>query len=439
LIATPFARGRPYIWGFVDQAFSSATNFGLTLLAGRVLGPGGLGVVAIAFAAYLLILAFQRALLTDPLVSSSAALASDDRSLAIRRGLTVDLFGAMGATLLLVVLGATIHGHAGRGLLIIAPWLLPALVQDFWRTILFQEQRAKAAAVNDACWGVAMVLTAPLAWLLDTDWAIAACWGSGALAGALLGFAQTRARPESPLNAFSWWRSRLWPFGRWLGVDGMVNAVASSATVFLLNGVLGAKGLGGLRAAQSLFAPLTLLLPAISLPGLPSMTRRLAASPRGAIGLAVRLSGTVSALAALYGAAMVVLGGNVIELVFGTSFSAYTNLALPIGVWQVVAGFSVGFTLLLTAQQRGRDLLLVGVTGSIGSVVFISLLAWTGGVTGAAWGYSFYAAVATALSAALALRSYRRTVRAEAGGIQLADAGVAHASSVTKLSSRKQA
>jgi O-antigen/teichoic acid export membrane protein len=407
------------------------------LLAGRALGPGGLGVVVIAFAVYLLILGFQRALLTDPLVSSSAALGADDRSLAIRRGLTVDLSGTTGATLLLIVLGVTIHGHAGRGLLIIAPWMLPALVQDFWRTVLFQERRAAAAAANDACWAVVMVLTAPLAWLLDTDWAIAACWGSGALAGALLGFAQTQVRPEPPLPAFSWWLARLWPFGRWLGAEGMVYAVSSSATVFLLNGVLGAKALGGLRAAQSLFAPLTLLLPAISLPGLPAIARTLAASPREAIGLAVRLSGSVTALAALYGAAMVLLGGNLIVIVFGNSFSPYTNLALPIGVWQVVAGFSLGFNLFLTAQQRGRDLLLIGVTGSVGALVLVPLLAWAGGVPGAAWGFSLYAAVATALSVALALRSYRLTMGAN--GLELAGSAVADTLSVTELTPHKQA
>jgi O-antigen/teichoic acid export membrane protein len=419
---SPFARNRPYIWGFVDQALSSATNFGLTLLAGRALGPSGLGVVVIAFAVYLLVLAFQRALLTDPLVSSSAALGSDDRSLAIRRGLTVDLFGAIGATVVLIVLGVTIHGHASRGLLIIAPWLLPALVQDFWRTILFQERRAAAAAANDGCWALVMVLTAPLAWLLDTDWAMTACWGSGALGAALLGFAQTHVRPDAPQNAFSWWRARLWPFGRWLGIEGMVYAVSSSATVFLLNGVLGTKAVGGIRAAQSLFAPLTLILPAVSLPGLPAIARRLAASPRGAIGLAVRLGTSVSALAALYGAAMIVLGTNLIQVVFGTSFGAYGNLAPPIAVWQVVAGFSVGFNLFLTAQRRGRDLLLIGVTGSVGSLVIVPLLAGVGGVTGAAWGFSLYAAVATALSAALAFRSYRLTVRTE--GLRLADKGV---------------
>lgn len=342
--------------------------------------------------------------------------------LAIRRGLTMELLGALGATLILFLLGLLVPGHMGRGFLIVAPWLLPALVQDFWRTVLFQERRAEAAAVNDACWAVVMVLTAPLAWMSGTDWAIAGCWGSGALAGALLGFAQIRVAPEPPLHAFSWWRARLWPFGRWLGVEGMIYAVTSSATVFLLNGLIGAKALGGLRAAQTLFAPLTLILPAISLPGLPAITRTLAISPRAAIGLATRLSGLVAVLAAVYGAAMVLLGGRLIPYVFGSSFDAFTNLAVPIGVWQLVGALGAGFGLFLTAQQRGRDLFVILVTGSVTSTAFISFLAWTSGVTGAAWGFAIGAGTATALTVALALRSYGLSARDN--GLRSGDAGV---------------
>jgi O-antigen/teichoic acid export membrane protein len=416
-------RSQGYVWGFVDQAFSSATNFGLTLLTGRALGPGGLGVVVIGLSGYLLALGLQRALLTTPLVSSSAALSSENRSLAIRRGLTMELLGALGATLILFLLGLLFPGDAGRGFLIIAPWLLPALVQDFWRTVLFQERRARAAAVNDASWAMVMLLTAPLAWMSGTDWAIVGCWGLGALAGALLGFAQTRSRPTPPRPAISWWRARLWPFGRWLGVEGMIYAVTSTATVFLLNGLLGAKSLGGLRAAQTLFAPLSLILPAISLPGLPAITRALAVSPRAALGLASRLSVLVAALAAFYVAAMVLVGGPLITYVFGASFDAFTNLAVPIGTWQLVGALGAGFGLFLTAQQRGRDLLAILVVGSATSIAFVSFLAWTSGVMGAAWGFTIGAVSATAFTVALTLRSYGLSVRD--GRQRAADAGVA--------------
>jgi O-antigen/teichoic acid export membrane protein len=407
-------RSRDYVWGFVDQAFSSATNFGLFVIAGRELGPRGLGVVTISISAYLLALGFQRSLLTTPLVAASAALKIEHRVLAIRTGLTIGLVGALGATLLLLLLGLVIPGNVGRAFLIIAPWLLPALIQDFWRAVLFQERRAKAAVANDAMWALFMGLTAPLAWFFATDWAIVGCWGAGALAGALLGFAQTRAQPISASVAFSWWRMRLWPFGRWLGLEGAIYAVTTSGTVFVLNGLLGPSALGGLRAAQSIFAPLTLILPAIALPGLPAVARALTASSGAAIRLAAALSGLVGALAALYVGAMVLLGGRLIPYVFGSSFAGFTNLAGPIGTWQLVGGLGAGFGIFLTAQQRGRDLLVIRVTGAVASTVFISLLAWTSGVVGAAWGFALGAGFATALTIALAVRSYERSARDQA-------------------------
>ena len=377
-----------------------------------MVGPGGLGVVVLGFAGYLLLLGFQRALLTTPLVSSSAALESAGRLLAIRRGLTIGLVGALGATLVLLLLGLTVPGNAGRGFLIFAPWLLPALVQDFWRAVLFQERRAKAAAMNDALWLVTMVLTAPIAWLVGTDWAVVACWGLGASAAALLGFAWTRLRPARLRSAFSWWRTRLWSFGRWLGAEGVVYAFTSTATVFLLNALLGAESVGGLSAAQSLFAPLSLILPAIALPGLPEMARMLAVSPRAAIALAGRLSALVTALAALYVGTMVLSGGRLIPLVFGVDFDPYASLAMPLGTWQIVVGLGAGFGLFLTAQERGRDLLAVRIMGSVASMVCVVLLAWKSGLTGAAWGFSVGAATATALSIGLAFRSYRFSLRA---------------------------
>ena len=51
--------GRKVAWGFGDQFFSSLTNFGLTIIAGRSLGPEALGVISIGFSAYVIDLVFQ--------------------------------------------------------------------------------------------------------------------------------------------------------------------------------------------------------------------------------------------------------------------------------------------------------------------------------------------------------------------------------------------
>jgi hypothetical protein len=50
------AQSRPrneIAWGVVDQGLSSATNLGISILAGRLLGPAGLGVIFLGFSTYL--------------------------------------------------------------------------------------------------------------------------------------------------------------------------------------------------------------------------------------------------------------------------------------------------------------------------------------------------------------------------------------------------
>jgi len=407
------ARTEGYIWGLIDQGFSSATNFALLVLAGRALGAQGLGIVVIGITAYLLALGLQGGLLTTPLVASTAALGKERRSPEISRGLAIVLGGALVATLVLLVAGLAVPGHAGRGFLIVSPWLFPALVQDFWRSMLFQERLAKRAAANDASWAVVMTITAPFAWWIGTDWAIVGCWGLGALAGAALGFGQLQVRLTPPWTALSWWRATLWPFGRWLGLDRVVYSLTSSTTLFVLNGLIGATAVGGLRAAQSVFAPLSLIVPAINLPGLPATARALALSVRDAMRLSARLTGAVTMLALLYVGAMLFLGGRVVPYLFGASFQPFKHLAVPIGVWQLVTAAGTGFAIFLTAQKRGRDLLVIRVSSAIVATTSISLLAWTHGVTGAAWGYTVGSGTASALTLLYAHRAYKRGLRVE--------------------------
>ena len=42
---------------------------------------------------------------------------------------------------------------------------------------------------------------------------------------------------------------------------------------FVVAGILGAGAVGGLRSVESLFAPLTVIGPALNLPGLPAVAR----------------------------------------------------------------------------------------------------------------------------------------------------------------------
>src|SRR2546421_621507 len=86
-------------WGFIDQGFSSVSNLGLTLLAARLLGPRGLGIVAIGFALYLVALGFQQTLISQPLVISTSTFAPSERSRATGCSLTATIVLGLTAAL----------------------------------------------------------------------------------------------------------------------------------------------------------------------------------------------------------------------------------------------------------------------------------------------------------------------------------------------------
>jgi O-antigen/teichoic acid export membrane protein len=396
-------------WGFVDQTLSSAITLALTILGGRAAGPAGLGVIVIGWTAYLLLLLFQRALVTRPLVSRSAAADRSERLEEGRRGLTATLGLAAAATGAFLVLGAAVPGSIGRGLLIFAPWVGIALVQEYWRALLFRDGRGNAAVVNEATWLLLLGALAVPAWLLESDAAVVAAWGCGAAAAALLGFLQARIAPAPVANAVAWWREA-WPFSRWLGLESVYYAAGSAAVALVLNAVIGPAAIGGLRAAQSLFAPLSLLTPAITLPGLPAMAKALVRSPTAAFSLARRLSLAVMALTAVYVVFMVTVGSALMPLIFGGSFEQYRELALPIGLWQEIGAAGAGFTLLLTAWQRGKELFVARVVESTAIVVLLAVLAARFGLQGAAWAYVGGAALGAAGLIGFALRAYRNSL-----------------------------
>jgi O-antigen/teichoic acid export membrane protein len=393
-----------FVWGFVSQGFSSATNFALMLMAGRVLGPGGLGVVAVGFTSYLLVLSFQRALVTDPLITRSAALPDAEKARATRDALTVALIGLVGTTVLATAAAKAIGGEVGRGLILVAPWFLFLMIQDFWRSVLFRDRRGGAAATNDGAWLLAMAVSAPLAWRIGSEWAVVGCWALGALVGTTLGFEQTRMRPLRSRRVLFRWRTELWPLGRWLAVTNLGYWVFSYATLVLLLSIVGAGGFGGMQAVGTVFAPLTLIGSALSLVGLPALSRRVAVSRTGAAKLAFRI-GLASALAASVYLGVVSLGGgSIIPRLFGHSFAHFTDLIWPTAVSQILGALALGFGLLLKAQRRGSAVLLSTMIWSVSSLALVAALGISHGLLGAAWGFAAASAISLVANTTLALR-----------------------------------
>ena len=379
--------GRKVFWGFSDQLCSSLTNFGLTIITGRALGPDALGVVAIGFSAYVIALVFQRALITEPHTVLSANLPMDQRRVISRRTVTMSLVAGLGVMLFLFAMGALLgNGLVGRGFVLFAPWIPIAMVQDLWRFVLFRDGRNAGAVLNDFSWVVGMLVALPLALSVHTDWAMVGAWGFGAFVGVVVGEIQTRLLPLTPRGSWRWWRAEAWPIGKWFALDRAASNVGTQGTVFILAPLLGASALGGLKATNSVFAPLSVLGPAITLPGLPSMTRAYQRSLHTARSLAGRLSLTIGGLTALYTVALAAGGGAALTFLFGDRFTQFTTLIVPVAVGQLLAAAGIGYIILLKASTSGRALVMAHVISTAGTLVVTPILAVRYGVTGAAWG-----------------------------------------------------
>jgi O-antigen/teichoic acid export membrane protein len=393
---------RSIFWGFIDQGLSSLTNFTLTLVAGRLLGPAGLGTIVVGFSVYLLALGLQRRLLTEPMLSSTAAASSDGWSDTCGRAFTLCLAAAVTVAVAIALAGLMIPGFIGRGLFLIAPWLVPALLQDLWRNILFAERRSVSAAMNDGVWVLAMGAAIPAALILRSGWSVIGAWGAGAVAASLVGIVQTKVSPRHPIGAWRWWKADAWPFGRWNASAAIVTNVGTQASTLVLSTILGASSVGGLRAAHSLFAPLTLITPAIALPGLPAIMRARTAGERHGRRLALKLSLVALAAASAFIIALALGAWRLLPFLFGDEFSDYKELLWPIAFGQVFLAISVGYLTLLRAQRRGQALLKTRLVAMVVTLCMVTTFAWQFGLVGAAWGAalgSFVAAIILVVSA----------------------------------------
>jgi len=400
-------RYRNWTWAFVGQSLSSATTLGLSILAGRALGVSALGVVAIGLGAYFILLSLQRALVTTPLISSSSNDADTERASATRAALTLTLtMGAIGAGLLAVV-GLTIGGPIGDGMLVFAPWLAPTLTQDLLRTSLFRDGHGRAATLTDIAWFGTLLVCVPLAVSIGEIWAVVGAWGLGGLVAASLAGAVMRITPASPSVARTWFVGTAFPFGRWLLLQEGSFVIGFYGLVLLLTPILGATGLGGLRAAETIFAPMSLLAPALVVVGLPAVSRALSRSDDSAIKLAAGISGACVLLIIVYSGVMVVAGPSILTRIFGDAFEPYGDLVVPMSIWQLTLALGLGFTILLRGQQRGKVLLLSGTSMALTALVVSPVAAALEGVRGAVWGYISAAAVYGLLVVWFGLRGVR--------------------------------
>src|SRR3954467_2589038 len=99
-------RGRRQIaWGLLDQGLSSATNFGGSVLAARVLSTEDFGAFAVVFSLYLVALGLSRSWTSEPLIVRFAAETDAEQHVATRQAATTSISAGLVAGSFLAVAG----------------------------------------------------------------------------------------------------------------------------------------------------------------------------------------------------------------------------------------------------------------------------------------------------------------------------------------------
>lgn len=248
-------------WTGVDQALSALSNLVVTVVVARSVPARSFGSFALAYATYVVVLGLASALGSEALVMrySASPIERQRRGIGAATGLalSVGVF-ASGGSLVAAALVAHVAAEAFIGLALAFPALL---LQDCWRFAFFTQGRPRDAAINDLVWCGAEALAFATVLLRPghhSVFAFVVAWGVGAYAAAAFGMLQSGLRPR-PAATIEWVRHHRDLLPQLLADFAMLNG-SIQVTFYLVAGVAGLTAVAGLRAAQTLLGPLSVIL-----------------------------------------------------------------------------------------------------------------------------------------------------------------------------------
>jgi O-antigen/teichoic acid export membrane protein len=376
---------RPFAWVGIDQVFSSLSNVIVAIAIARSAGTAGLGRYSVAFACYLLVLGFQRQLVTEPLLSLRW----------LRDGENTAHDGpATGASLL--YLAATSLATLGAGLMTgraelvaLAPLLPGACLQDVCRYVAFRRERHRLAAGLDALWTALSALSC--VWILRSGSPLAAVigWGVSGGVAAVYGAVRLRLAPAGPVASIHWWQREARQLGASLTLAGIAYTAGSQGMLLAIAATIGEEGLGQLRAAQILLGPATLSVTAFSLFVLPRLVRRDELAPR----LEGRLAAMAAILAICAAGVSLAVAPAVSRLVLGDPAASPPAILVPLSAQLTLEAAASGFVLPLRVAQRGAAIALARIVSVAVGVPCILWTATSGGIVQVAWAFAAQAGV----------------------------------------------
>jgi len=313
----------PLAGASASQALSSLSNVIVAIAVGRGVGAAGLGRYALAFSAYLVVLAVSRALVSEPLLALRRQTRPDDPALNAAAGASALVGAGGGAVCILIGVGLQ-----RPEIWIVGLFMVPLCVQDFLRFAFFRARRQWRAALLDAVWVLVSLGGFPVILSQRTPAVAAAMWGVGATIAAVPGLIVLRVRLARPTAVYRWWRLEARRLGVGLALESIALTIGSQASLWVIASALGNADLGLLRAAETILAPVTMVVSGFGVLVVPDMAQSSAQPSRSR---ALRISLQAVILTGVLAAALVWLGPPIARLLFGSVLEVEKTLLLPVG------------------------------------------------------------------------------------------------------------
>ncbi len=258
------------------------------------------------------------------------------------------------------------------------PWFVMLLLVLCLGLYEFARIRAYVAghsgvALGASCLALAIVCAGGL---LDSGhgpdrWVrLASYWLVAGVAGYALILARSGGAPSLHRGAWSWFRKRLFPQGKYLAFDAVGTVLVAHVGLFLLGQLGSLAQVGSVRATTTLLSPVSLVFTGLTLSLTPVLARSDTAGKKRALKafwlLIIATSVGATAVVALY-------GRQLIEVFFGAS-AVPPDATLIVAVASVVM-FSVGAPLLAQVRVRGTYFSIAIVRVITGGSIVLFIIA----------------------------------------------------------------
>lgn len=362
----------------IDQMVSSLTNFAATLAAARLLGPEGLGVVALGIAIAYGAVAFTRGVIGESLL----VFQQDD---VIEGALTAAIVvGLVGSSVCVIV--AVVGGGRVMDPLLLLGAAFPLLTfQDTTRYVFFRHARPSLALLSDLLWAVgqAIALVLVASERMPTPSGVVMTWVVGIAVSSVFG--ALLLRPAIRISEAKRWFRVSRRLSAWVAGQSVVAQAGQQVSFVIVGLFVSLRVLGVVRAAQALLAPVVMFFTVFRVIGLSELGRH--DGPMSSVlRTAVRMSLAAGGVAIVYAVFLIRERDVIVSKVFGPSFAPYNGIAIPASLAALAFAVAVGPEIGNRAIAAGRNVFISQVAATLVGVPMMVGLAVAGGPVGAVWG-----------------------------------------------------